>query len=96
MREIEPQHKEFWFRIYGSIAKTGEPHRFQHEAKALGRFYDVYAFRIGQPGQNKVAIIFNDILVRVQAETAPNRSEQKYRTILNAVDVGFVFGSNYE
>jgi PAS domain S-box-containing protein len=37
MREIAPQHEEHWFEIYGRIALTGEPMRFENEAKQLGR-----------------------------------------------------------
>ena len=29
MREIAPQHEEHWFEIYGSIALTGKPMRFE-------------------------------------------------------------------
>ena len=29
MREIAPQHEEHWFEIYGRIALTGEPMRFE-------------------------------------------------------------------
>ena len=32
--------------------------------RALGRFYDVYAFRLGRPEQRHVAILFNDITER--------------------------------
>src|SRR2546426_4685837 len=39
MRELAPSHEEHWFRIYGEVALTGEPHRFQQEAAALGRWY---------------------------------------------------------
>jgi PAS domain-containing protein len=49
MREIAPAHEEHWFQIYGQIALTGESRRFQNPALALGRFYDVYAFRVGRP-----------------------------------------------
>ena len=38
------------FRTYGRIALPGEPERFTNEAKHLGgRWYDVYAFRVGRP-----------------------------------------------
>jgi PAS domain-containing protein len=50
VRELAPEHEDFWFDVYGRIARTGEAIRFEHEAAALGRFYDVYAFRIGEPG----------------------------------------------
>src|SRR5712671_1699007 len=50
MREIAPQHEEHWFEIYGRIALTGEPVRFESQAAQLQRWYDAYAFRIGEPG----------------------------------------------
>ena len=68
MREFAPQHEEFWFEVYGRIAQTGEAMRFEHEAASLGRFYDVYAFRIGASGENRVAILFADITRRRDAE----------------------------
>ncbi len=68
MRTLAPDHEQFWYDIYGQVAKTGEPIRFEHEAAALDRFYDVYAFRIGLPGQNRVAVLFNDIKERKRRE----------------------------
>ncbi len=64
MRDIVPQHEDLWFRIYGNIATTGEPLRFEKEAKALNRHYEIYAWRIGTPSEQKVAILFNDITQR--------------------------------
>ncbi len=68
MRELAPAHEEHWFRIYGEVARTGEAVRFQNPADALGRFYDVYAFRVGAPRERRVAILFNDITERKRAE----------------------------
>jgi PAS domain S-box-containing protein len=69
MRELAPQHEEHWFQTYGRIALTGEPERFVNHAQHLdNRWYDVYAFRIGQPEERKVAILFNDITDRKRAE----------------------------
>src|SRR5690606_12711031 len=45
MREIAPEHEQEWFEIFGRVARTGVAQRFEHGAEALGRFYDVYAFR---------------------------------------------------
>ena len=61
MRDLAPDHEEHWFEIYGKIALTGKPMRFVNEAKALNRWYDVYAFKIGDPEGREVAILFNDI-----------------------------------
>ncbi|MBL8703512.1 MAG: PAS domain-containing protein [Rhodospirillales bacterium] len=68
MRSIRPDHEEHWFAIYGRVAKTGEPIRFENRAAALGRWYDVFAFPIGDPSQHRVAVVFNDITQRKQTE----------------------------
>ncbi len=68
MRELAPAHEEDWYRIYGKVARTGEPVRFENPADALGRYYDVYAFRVGAPEERRVAILFNDITERKRAE----------------------------
>ncbi len=68
MRDLAPNHEEHWFEIYGKIALTGEPMRFVNEAKALNRWYDVYAFKIGDLEGREVAILFNDITKRKMAE----------------------------
>ena len=73
MRELTPNHEAHWFEIYGKIALTGEPVHFENEAKALGRYYDVHAYRIGGPESRKVAILFNDITERKRAEAEIRR-----------------------
>jgi PAS domain S-box-containing protein len=61
IRELVPAHEEHWFEIYGRVSTTGEPVRFQNQAEAMNRWYDVYAFRVGQPEERKVAILFSDV-----------------------------------
>jgi PAS domain S-box-containing protein len=71
MRELNPAHEEHWYRIYGEIVKTGEPRRFVESAIPLiGGWYQVYAFPIGGPGENQVAILFNDITEQIRAEAS--------------------------
>jgi PAS domain S-box-containing protein len=81
MREIAPRHEEHWFEIYGRIALTGEPMRFENEAKQLGRWYDVYAFRVEDPRRRRVGILFNDITERKRAEGEARDSERRYREV---------------
>jgi PAS domain S-box-containing protein len=81
MREIAPQHEEHWFDIYGRIALTGEPMRFENEAKQLGRWYDVYAFRVEDPKRRRVGILFNDITERKRAEADARDSERRFREV---------------
>lgn len=68
MREIAPEHEQYWFDVYGRIAQTGESLRFEQRAEALGRFYDVYAFPVGEPGSAQVAVLFKDIAARKRRE----------------------------
>jgi two-component system sensor kinase FixL len=75
MRELAPAHEAHWFEMYGKIALTGEPARFTNQAKALNRWYDVYAYRVGRPEDRQVAILFNDISGHKQVEEALKKSE---------------------
>lgn len=68
MREIAPAHEEYWFEIYGKVALTGEPIRFENYAKQLNHWYEVYAFRSGEPEEHHVAILFKDINERKTME----------------------------
>jgi len=68
MREFAPDHEEHWFETYGRIALTGESIRFENRAEQLHRWYDVYAFRFGEPKNLQVAILFNDITERKKTE----------------------------
>jgi PAS domain S-box-containing protein len=79
MRDLAPDHEAHWFQIYGHVALTGQPARFVNEAKALNRYYDVSAYRIGGPESRKVAILFNDIAEAKRTEEALRASESRER-----------------
>ena len=81
MRELAPDHEQHWFDLYGRVALTGEAARFENLAAALGRWYDVHAYRIGDPAERQVAILFSDITERRRAELALRESEARFRTM---------------
>jgi signal transduction histidine kinase len=60
MRELRPTHEDYWFERYGRVALTGESLRFEAPAQALGRWYLVRAFRVGDPEARHVAVLFRD------------------------------------
>jgi PAS domain S-box-containing protein len=61
IRELVPTIEPFWLEIYGQVALTGQPVRFQNHAQPLGRWFNVNALRIGEPQERQVAIFFTDI-----------------------------------
>ena len=62
--DIAPGLEQHWFDLYGQVALTGEPARFENQADRFGRWYDVQAVRIGEPEARRVAVLFNDITAR--------------------------------
>jgi len=68
LREAVPELEERWFETYAHVARTGEAVRFEQGSDHLGRWFDVHAFPTGSRDRNRVAILFNDISARRNAE----------------------------
>jgi len=85
VRELVPDLEEHWFDIYGRIARTRTSLRFVNEAKALNRWFDAYAFPLGEPEDRRVAVLFNDITGRKEAEEALRESERRFRAVVDLV-----------
>ncbi|MCJ2135341.1 PAS domain-containing protein [Methylobacterium sp. J-026] len=91
MRELVPDHEQRWFDLYGQVARTGEPVRFEQPAAGLGRWYDVHAYRVDGPMRNRVAILFNDITERRRSEMALLAREAELRLVADAMPVLIAF-----
>ena len=87
VRELMPAHEQHWLDVYGRIALTGEPARFESPTIALGGWYDVHAFRLGGPGKYRTGVLFNDVSKRKRAEAAVNESEARFRLIADSAPV---------
>lgn len=87
MRELVPDLESHWFETYGRVAQTGESVRFVDEARAMeGRWFDLYAFRLGGAGSDKVAILFNDITTRKLAEETLQASDARHTFLVTLAD----------
>ncbi len=62
---VLPGDDPHWLRIYGKVALTGEPVRFENYSSALGRYYEVFSYSLGP---RKFATLFTDITRRKQTE----------------------------
>jgi PAS domain S-box-containing protein len=83
--ELTPNIEKRWLEIYGKVAITGEAVRFVQRSEALGRWFDLYAFRVGEAEQRRVAVLFSNITNRVRIEEALRESEQRFRTLVENV-----------
>jgi PAS domain S-box-containing protein len=70
IKEIAPDIEEFWLRAYGDVARTGVSRRAMHRAAALGKWFEIDAFRIGPAGSNKVGVLFKDVTEQTLATEA--------------------------
>ena len=74
MRDIAPDHEQYWFDRYGDVALRRKPIRFDLPAKALGdRWYDVHAFPVDDPALHRVGVLFNDVSDRKRAQVELER-----------------------
>ena len=61
IREVAPNLEAHWFAAFGGVARTGEPTRLADHAEGLGRWFDVFAFRVDDPALRRVAVLFTDV-----------------------------------
>jgi PAS domain S-box-containing protein len=66
-----------WAEVYGQVAETGEPVRWEETELTLGRTFDLNVFRLGGPGSRRVAVLFTNITRRRHAEEALRASETR-------------------
>ena len=81
--ELVPDLEQHWFDTYGQVARTGEPVRFENGSVPMDRWFEVQALRVGGPGSNEVAILFEEISVRRRSELALRESEERLRQALS-------------
>ena len=75
--ELMPELEEHWFEIYGRVAKTGTSERFTHRAASLNNSdFDVFAFRIDEPGENHVALLFENVTERMDFERSLKKAKR--------------------
>ena len=76
LREMVPDEADDWVARYGDVLHTGDPVRFEQELIATARYLAVTAFRVGPATRRQVAVLFQDVTARKQAERALNELNQ--------------------
>ncbi|CAN5469710.1 hypothetical protein BH11BAC2_BH11BAC2_14230 [soil metagenome] len=85
MRELVPNLSDRWFQIYGKVASTGIANHFVEQSKELNRWFEVYAFRLEDDKDNKVAVLFTDITKRKLAEEKVQENETQFRLFADSI-----------
>ncbi|RZF66540.1 response regulator [Sphingomonas populi] len=70
LREMVGDEADDWARRYGDVLRTGAPIRFERELEATGRYLSLSAFRVEPASRKQVAVLFQDITARRDAELA--------------------------
>lgn len=91
--EFAPDLERFWFETYGHVARTGEPANFENYAEAFGRWFDVRAVRVGDPDDRQIAILFNDVTARREAQDRLRVSEAVARENVERVQLALEAGA---
>lgn len=70
--QLIPELEKSWLQAYGRVAKTGEPVRIENYVAHMERWFDLYAFRFGNPANLQLGILFNNVTERKAVEAQLN------------------------
>ena len=70
LREMVPDEADGWAALYGEVLRTVRPRRFDRELGGTGCHLELAAFRVEPASRRQVAVLFQDVTARKQAETA--------------------------
>ncbi|MBD2035853.1 PAS domain-containing protein [Leptolyngbya sp. FACHB-321] len=77
IRELVPDYEAYWFEIYGRVVRTREPARFEQQAIASNRWFNVHAFCLGEPQSHQFAALFTNITEAKHIEAERQKVEQE-------------------
>jgi signal transduction histidine kinase/CheY-like chemotaxis protein len=82
-RTIDAAVEQSWLYILDRVASTGSPERIEKYSEDLKRWFSFRLSRVGGPGSNFIAVIFDDVTSRKNAEEALRTSEVRLQQANN-------------
>ena len=83
-RAIVPDEADAWIATFKAVLDTGRSTRFSRDLVATRRHLELAAFRIEPPERRQVAVLFQDVSARVEAEQALRRNNHELRQRVDA------------
>ena len=62
----------------------------------MGRWFEVYAFRLGESESHTVALLFTDITERRIAEKSISESNERFRNLADDINLAYLVGYKSE
>lgn len=79
IQEIFPNLAIKWLQAFGRVALTGESVRLEDYVEGMNRWFDLYAFRFGDPAKRQLGILLNNT-------TSQKNIEQQLKDALAAAE----------
>jgi signal transduction histidine kinase/PleD family two-component response regulator len=86
--QLIPEIEKSWLQAYGDVVLTGVPARLEDYVEHMNRWFDLYAFRFGDPANKQLGILFNNVTERkliegrlneaVAAANSANRAKSEF------------------
>jgi signal transduction histidine kinase/DNA-binding LytR/AlgR family response regulator len=86
--ELIPDLEKSWLQAYGEVARTGVSVRLEDYVQHMNRWFDLFAFRFGDPANRQLGVLFNNVTERkinevrlreaVTAAEAGNRAKSEF------------------
>jgi two-component system, cell cycle sensor histidine kinase and response regulator CckA len=87
--EVLPGTEKHWIEVFGGVAKTGQPVRYENYSQEFDKWFEVLAFR---PGEGQFACTFHDITARKKAEAERARLQAQVEQAQKLESLGMMAG----
>lgn len=87
--QLLPETESYWIDIYGKVALTGKPVRFENYSKELDKYFEVLAY---SPAGGQVATVFTDVTERTTARQEMEKLQAQLQRAQKMEVVGTLAG----